>query len=624
MTLKSERARSPESRIAELEAALARESRIANALREVGLALGTTLDLDQLLELILSKITEALDADRATLYLLDEGKDELVSRIAHGEEVRSIRLKVGHGIAGHVARTGKPLYVKDAYKDPRWSPEWDVLSGYRTKSILAAPMKNHLGRTIGVIQVLNKKRGDFTDVDQVILAALATQAAVSIDNSRLFLSVIQKNMQLVDTKEQLEHRIRDLKLLFELESAMGRAVSLEELFIAVLGEAIRSCEARAAAVALRDSITGQLYLHIADEKALPAGDRGPLRLRRVPMKEGQGVIGRAMQSGEIVATNAEDDGPYSERGLTDFVGLERSAALAVPLDGDDGRPLGAVALYDKRDRAGFTDEDKGLLAIIAANASTAIRLQLAREAREHEDRLTTIGRLLSGVIHDLKTPLTVISGYVQLMQTAESKEQRDEFADHVLKQFDHIAAMQREVLEFARGEKSIFIRKVYLGKFFEDVKSQLEKDFKNRDIELVVDLRDKGTARFDEGKMLRVVHNLARNAADAMADRGGKFTIVVRKEKKTKELVITFTDDGPGIPKEIEHRLFQSFATSGKKGGTGLGLAIVKKIAEEHNGTITAHSSRAGVSFELRIPQTPADEDHTPEGSRQAAKAPRA
>src|ERR1700734_2167089 len=119
-----------EQRVAELEGALARESRIATALREVGLALGTTLDLDQLLELIMSKVTDALEADRATLYLLDEGKDELVSRIAQGEDLGSIRLKVGHGIAGAVARTGKALHVKDAYKDSRFSPEWDVLNGY--------------------------------------------------------------------------------------------------------------------------------------------------------------------------------------------------------------------------------------------------------------------------------------------------------------------------------------------------------------------------------------------------------------------------------------------------------------------------------------------------------------
>jgi signal transduction histidine kinase/putative methionine-R-sulfoxide reductase with GAF domain len=614
VTLKSEAARTRDGRVEFLEAALARETRIANALREVGLALGTTLDLDQLLELILSKITEALEAERATLYLLDEGKDELVSRITHGEEVRSIRLKVGHGIAGHVARTGKALHVKDAYKDPRFSPEWDILSGYRTRSILTSPMKNHLGRTIGVIQVLNKKRGDFTDVDTVILAALATQAAVSIDNSRLFLSVIQKNMQLVDTKEQLEHRIRDLKLLFELESAMGRATSLEELFVAVLGEAMRSCEARAAAVALRDGITGQLYLHIVEEKATPSSPSGSserraaLPIRRVPMKEGEGVIGRAMQTGEILITSAEHDPPKSP--LTDeLVGFAPKAVLAVPLEGDGGGSLGAIALYDKQDLPGFDDEDKGLLLIIAANASTAIRLQLARESREHEDRLATIGRLLSGVIHDLKTPLTVISGYVQLMQTAESKEVRDEYAEQVLKQFDHMSAMQREVLEFARGEKSVLIRKVYLQKFFEDVRKNLEREFKNRDIELVVDVQDKGTARFDEGKMLRVVHNLARNAAEAMADRGGKFTITVKREKHPRALVVTFADNGPGIPKEIEHRLFQSFATSGKKGGTGLGLAIAKKIAEEHKGSIVVHSTRNGATFELRIPQVPDSPD---------------
>ena len=197
--------------------------RCASAQRscDVGLALGTTLDLDQLLELILSKTTEALEADRATLYLLDEAKDELVSRIAQerADPVDSLEVRPRNRRPRRAHFLGKALHVRDAYKDARAStPRWDVLSGYRTRSILAAPMKNHLGRTIGVIQVLNKKKGDFTDVDIVILAALATQAAVSIDNSRLFLSVIQKNMQLVDTKEQLEHRIRDLKLLFDLES----------------------------------------------------------------------------------------------------------------------------------------------------------------------------------------------------------------------------------------------------------------------------------------------------------------------------------------------------------------------------------------------------------------------
>jgi signal transduction histidine kinase len=237
------------------------------------------------------------------------------------------------------------------------------------------------------------------------------------------------------------------------------------------------------------------------------------------------------------------------------------------------------------------------------NASTAIRLQLSRETREREERLTTIGRLLSSVMHDLKTPLTVIGGYVQLMQTSKSVTERKKYGRLVLKQFDHIAAMQREVLEFARGEKNALVRKVYVQRFFDEVREQLEPDMGKRGVELVVDVQDRGTARFDEGKMLRVMHNLARNAAEAMGHRGGKFVIKVTRDKIDGALVITCSDTGPGIPREIEHRLFQSFVTSGKRGGTGLGLAIVKKIVEEHGGTIAAQSSGRGATFKLRFPQ---------------------
>jgi signal transduction histidine kinase/putative methionine-R-sulfoxide reductase with GAF domain len=599
VTPKSDHARALEAETADLQvaqAALAREMRISKALREVGVALGTTLDLDQLLELILDKITDALEADRATLYLLDEANDELVSRIAQGDDVRSIRLKIGHGIAGNVARTGKPLHVRDAYKDPRFSPEWDMLSGYRTRSILAAPMKNHLGKTIGVVQVLNKLDGEFTDEDAHILAALATQAAVSIDNSRLFLSVTQKNIQLLDTKEQLEHRVRDLKLLFDLERAMAHATSLEDLFMAVLGEAMRACEAKMGAVALRDpeARTGALY--IVDERTK--------KMKRMPYPEDTGLIGWSIRNNEVLLSSDAENDPRTDRALDERVGAAvAKTALAVPLEGEQDETMGAVAIYNKRAGRPFTEEDRELVALVAANASTAIRLQLSREAREREERLTTIGRLLSSVIHDLKTPLTVISGYVQLMQACNDRKQREAYAELILRQFDHIGAMQREVLEFARGEKSVLVRKVYVQKFFEDVREQLEGELSKRGVELVMDVQERGTARFDEGKMLRVVHNLARNAADAMGSKGGKFVVKVTRDKENNDLVVTFSDTGPGIPKDIEHRLFQSFVTSGKKGGTGLGLAIVKKIAEEHGGTIAATSSSRGATFKLRIPQ---------------------
>lgn len=593
---RTDTARSLDLRLAEAEAALAREMRVSKALREVGTALGTTLDLDQLLELILDKITEAVEADRATLYLLDDANEELVSRVALGNDVRSIRVKVGRGIAGYVARTGKPLHVRDAYQDPRFLPDWDLLLGYRTRSILAAPMKNHLGKTIGVVQVLNKKRGDFTEDDAEILAALSTQAAVSIDNSRLFMSVTQKNIQLLDTKEQLEHRVRDLKLLFDLERAMARATSLEELFMAVLGEGMRACEARMGAVALRDpeERTGALY--VIDERAR--------KMKRVPFPDDAGLIGWAIRNNEVLVTSDAENDARRDAAFDERVGgAKAKTAVVVPLEGDSGAPMGAIAIYNKRGGRPFAEEDRGLIELLTANASTAIRLQLSREAREREERLTTIGRLLSSVIHDLKTPLTVISGYVQLMQNSNDHAQREKYAEQVLRQFDLIGAMQREVLEFARGEKSVLVRKVYLQKFFDDVRDQLEADLARRGIELVLDVQERGTARFDESKILRVVHNLARNAAEAMGTGGGKLIIKVTRDKADGSLVISFQDTGPGIPKEIEHRLFQSFVTSGKKGGTGLGLAIVKKIAEEHGGTITVQSSSRGATFRLRLPQ---------------------
>ena len=240
-----------ERRAVEAEARLAHAERSLDALRQVSLALGTTLDRDQLLELILSKTAELLSADRATLYLLDEDRGLLVSELMIGDSPQTIELPIGEGIAGWVAKTGKTLRVRDAYRDKRFRREWDDLTGYRTQSILAAPMKNHFGRIIGVVQVINKKDSvevEFSEHDEDLLVALATQAAVSIDNSRLFVSVIQKNLELVQTKEELERRVSDLKLLFELESAMSRATSLEGFARAIIGEAAKACEASAGGV----------------------------------------------------------------------------------------------------------------------------------------------------------------------------------------------------------------------------------------------------------------------------------------------------------------------------------------------------------------------------------------
>jgi signal transduction histidine kinase len=140
-----------------------------------------------------------------------------------------------------------------------------------------------------------------------------------------------------------------------------------------------------------------------------------------------------------------------------------------------------------------------------------------------------------------------------------------------------------------------------LNKFVQEVQQQLEREFAGKHVKLVVDARDSGAAMFDELKLFRVIHNLARNAAQAM-EGGGTFTFTVASEGP--DLVLTFSDTGRGIPETMQGRLFEAFATSGKADGTGLGLAIVKKIVDEHGGRIGWETKAGqGTTFRISLPR---------------------
>ncbi|MGZ3476900.1 MAG: sensor histidine kinase, partial [Polyangiales bacterium] len=329
-------------------------------------------------------------------------------------------------------------------------------------------------------------------------------------------------------------------------------------------------------------------------------------LKKLRIKAGEGLVGAVIAAGQPLVIDDVSADPRSSPRIREALSPRRddarSPAAIVPLLDEEDTAFGALAVIRKAGDPPFSNDDVDLLRLIALNASTGFQLEAAREARAREERLTTIGSLLSSMMHDLKTPMTVIGGYVQLMTEEADPAQRESFAELIHKQFDHIGAMQREILAFARGERQLLLRKVYLQKFFGEIEQQLRHEIERRKakIELVLEMKDRGTVRIDEAKVTRAVHNLARNAIEAMGD-GGKLTITVDQEPGV--LVIRVADDGPGLPPEVEERLFQSFVTSGKATGTGLGLAIVKKIAEDHEGTIEAKSTPEGASFTLRIPQ---------------------
>lgn len=154
-------------------------------LMKVGAAISSELDLDALLRIISQTTSHLLQAERSTVFLVDRAGGELWSRVAEGLDRQEIRIPLGAGIAGTVATTGLPVRIADAYTDPRFNPEVDKRTGYQTRNILCAPMRNGRGQVIGVFQVLNKRGGDFTALDEQLLASLSSQAAVAVENAQL-------------------------------------------------------------------------------------------------------------------------------------------------------------------------------------------------------------------------------------------------------------------------------------------------------------------------------------------------------------------------------------------------------------------------------------------------------
>lgn len=154
--------------------------------------INSTLNLDELLQVIVKVINRNLSADRTTLYLVDKDKGEIWSKVLLGDESLFIRQAIGKGISGYVAKTGEIINIPDAYKDSRFNPEVDKKSGYKTKSILCAPVMDKNDEIIGVIQTLNKTNGEFNTYDIRFLEALAAHIAIAIENAQLYQEALER------------------------------------------------------------------------------------------------------------------------------------------------------------------------------------------------------------------------------------------------------------------------------------------------------------------------------------------------------------------------------------------------------------------------------------------------
>jgi signal transduction histidine kinase len=403
----------------------------------------------------------------------------------------------------------------------------------------------------------------------------------------------------LETKNRLERKVRELDVLVEIANVAAASGKLDDMLQGVLSRAMRAIDAEAGSILLSEERTGDLRFHCAVGGA-------PEALKRVRIKAGEGICGWVAAHGEPQIVNDVSHDRRHSRELEDEIGYHPRSVMCVPLRWEDG--VGALELLNKsRGQADFTQDDLKLAAVIAGHVSSAIGLSRARERQEREERLSTIGQLLSGVLHDLKTPITVVSGAVQLLVTERDESKRQSLADRVVRQVGMINSLIRETLAFARGETTLWVRKVYLHKFFGDLYEQLAQEFRGR-MAVKLELKDRGVAHFDQHKLQRAIYNLARNAIEALNGSPGTLTLTVDRRAEDQALLVAISDDGPGISDEIRGRLFESFATYGKAGGTGLGLAIVRKIVQDHGGNIEVESEPGRTTFTIALPDLPAAE----------------
>jgi adenylate cyclase len=320
--------------------------RLFSVLLEIMASLSTD-SFESILAKLASSTCQVLDADRATVFLVDEENQQIWSKVAQGATMSEIRVPLGAGIAGHVGMTGATVNIPDAYSDARFNQEVDRRTGYHTRSILCMPMCDPGGRTVGVFQVLNKNGGVFTVADEHLLAAFAAQASVAIQTAIL--------------NEKLRKRMEVSETLLRVMREVASELALDQLLAKIVINTSEVMEADRATLFLLDKKRGDLWSKVA---------QGAAQEIRVPL--GVGIVGHVAVSGETV--NIPDcyaDSRFNKE-VDKRTGYRTRCMLCMPLRDESGETIGVMQVLNKNHGA-FTQEDEHLLNALGSQTAIAIQ-----------------------------------------------------------------------------------------------------------------------------------------------------------------------------------------------------------------------------------------------------------
>ena len=567
----------------------AEHARLA-ALYQVSHALGASLNLDETLRIVMDSAIRLTRAERGFLMLFDPSGALVfrVARDAHGEPLEERQFEISRTVVNEVAQTGTPVVTTDARNDPRFAKHDSIIT-FALRSILAVPLKAR-GQITGVLYVDNKARNAlFGQEDLDLLGAFAGQAAVAIENARLY----------TQTDQALAARLAELQTMQTIDRELNAALETAQVAGVMLGWALRRAQAEGGWVGvMEDGPEPQLRVvagsgpAVSDQFAL-----GALVSPYHPRLQMAFTTGSSQKFGPGTA-------PLG------LAGRAAPAAVVAPLL-REGRPLAVIVV--ERQRRPFDQAAADFLMRLADHA--AIALENARLYAALKLANDTKSEFVRTVSHELKIPMTSIKGYTDLLKmVGPLNEQQDQFIGTIRNNVERMSLLVSDLADISRiesGRLKVDLRALDLRAVVPEAlnQSQLRSALATKQQSLALELPpDLPLVLADEARLGQIITNLISNAYK-YSPPGAPVSVAAQAEGGLVRLSVI--DHGYGISAADQAKLFTQFfrseePTIREQTGWGLGLHITKRLIELQGGQISVQSAPGqGSTFAFTVPIAP-------------------
>ncbi|MGB4676547.1 MAG: GAF domain-containing protein, partial [Aggregatilineales bacterium] len=575
-------------------------------LNDIAKELSSTLDLPTLLERIMRAAVDIIGVEAGSLLLLDEETGELVFRtVAGGEqELVGTRLPLGVGVVSEAIESKQPVIVNNVVKDPRWHTGMGGGKRFHTHALLAVPLLIQ-DESIGALELINRRDGaPFDEDDAALLTTFAAQAAVAIENARLY----------EKTDAELARRVDELQNMQRVDRELNRTLELDQVVQTTLDWAMRLTGADAGMIALlADDGAG---LNILTSRGYDEARLAPYTERPLPLDSG--IAGRALHSGQPEFVEQTDRDP-------DYVQLTArpaAAQITVPIL-LAGQPSGVLVL-EAETPGMLTPADFDFAQRLVEHAAVAI--QNARLVQEVRDANRSKTEFISFVAHELKNPMTSIRGYTDLLrggQVGPVTDMQVQFLTTIRNNVDRMTRLVSDLSDMARietGHMRFDMENISVEDIVQDTLSALQGQIEEKGQQLTLAVEPGLPPIYaDYTRMVQVLTNLVSNA-HKYTPEGGAIEVgaqlVEWEDEETGQArpVIHHwvRDTGIGMSEEELGQLFSKFfrsqAAKEMAPGTGLGLHITRGLIAEHGGQIWVESTPGeGSVFHYIIPVAEGD-----------------